>query len=187
MPSKIRMADIGKELTRIGKELLVCCGEDTDREGVLETPERFGRAWLEMTRGLREEPPVLKMFKSDNHEMVIEKGIWFYSVCEHHLVPFFGYAHVGYIPNGLVVGLSKIARSVEYFGMKPQIQEEMTSQVADYLFDNLKAEGMIVVLEAEHLCMAMRGVKKPGTKAISSAIRGEIDKSEFFMILRNGS
>tara|TARA_Y100000310_G_C20703501_1_gene832308 strand:+ start:1028 stop:2488 length:1461 start_codon:yes stop_codon:yes gene_type:complete len=168
------------------KDLLMSIGDDTGRDGLIETPKRWANAWLEITKALREPAPALKMFSSENTEMIVEKDIWFYSICEHHLVPFFGRASIGYVPDGKVVGLSKLARVVEYFGQKPQIQEEMTSQIADYLFSNVVPHGLIVVLEAEHLCMAMRGVKKPGSRAISSAIRGDIDKGEFYMILRNG-
>jgi len=174
------------ELVKAGRRILETVGDNPDREGLVETPARWARAMMEVTRGLREDAPPLKVFESDNNEMIVQKDIWFYSMCEHHLVPFFGVAHVGYIANGKVVGLSKIARTVEFFAARPQIQEELTSQIADRLYDALNPMGLIVVMEAEHLCMAMRGIKKPGVKAMTSAIRGGIDKPEFFSILKNG-
>lgn len=163
---------------------LMLLGEDVTRAGLLETPGRWARSLFEVTQGLRTQPPNMKTFPSANSEMVVMQDMWFYSMCEHHMVTFFGVAHVGYIPAGRVVGLSKIARLVDYYAARPQIQEEMTTQIADHLVRELEPQGLIVVLEAEHLCMACRGVRKPNTRTQTSAIRGTLDKQEFFSILR---
>jgi GTP cyclohydrolase I len=151
-------------------------GEDPNREGLLETPARVARMYEEVFAGLTED--AAKHFETtfDEHheEMVIVRDIPFYSMCEHHLVPFFGHAHVAYIPaaDGRICGLSKLARLVEAFAKRPQVQERLTSQVADTLVDQLQPQGVLVVMEAEHLCMSMRGVKKPGTTTTTSAVRG---------------
>lgn len=151
-------------------------GEDPDREGLRETPARVARMYEEIFAGLDEDPArhLLKTFDEGHEEMVLVRDIPFYSVCEHHLVPFFGMAHVAYIPgtNGRICGLSKLARLVDGFAKRPQVQERLTTQVADTLMSKLSPRGVIVVMEAEHLCMSMRGVKKPGTKTITSAVRG---------------
>lgn len=158
------------------RELLIAVGEDPDREGLLETPARVVRAYAEMFAGLHTEPTdVLNKTFSENHqELVLVRDIPIYSTCEHHLVPFFGVAHIGYIPgeSGQVTGLSKLARLVDLFAKRPQVQERLTSQVADALVDKLGAQAVIVVIECEHLCMAMRGIRKPGAMTTTSAVRG---------------
>ena len=155
-------------------------GEDVNREGLLETPNRIARMYEEIFAGLYQDAkePLSKTFRADNEEMVIEKDIVFYSTCEHHFMPFYGKAHVAYIPNGRVVGLSKLARTVEVFAKRPQIQEQLTTQVADALMEHLNAKGVIVMMEAEHMCMTMRGVKKPGSKTVTFAMRGAFEDDE---------
>lgn len=155
-------------------------GEDVNREGLLETPNRIARMYEEIFAGLEQDAkePLSKTFRADNEEMVIEKDIVFYSTCEHHFMPFYGKAHVAYIPNGRVVGLSKLARTVEVFAKRPQIQEQLTTQVADALMEHLNAKGVIVMMEAEHMCMTMRGVKKPGSKTVTFAMRGAFEQDE---------
>ncbi|NLV55912.1 MAG: GTP cyclohydrolase I FolE [Acidimicrobiales bacterium] len=157
-------------------ELLDAIGEDVDREGLQETPRRVARMWAEIAAGLHEDPRQhLKVtFEADHDEMVMVRDIPLYSVCEHHLVPFIGRAHVAYIPNddGRVIGLSKVARLVDGYARRPQVQERLTSQVADALAGTLEPKGVMVVVEAEHLCMSMRGVRKPGTSTVTSAVRG---------------
>ena len=158
------------------RELLIAVGEDPDREGLLETPARVARAYAEMFAGLHTEPTDVlnKTFSEDHQELVLVRDIPIYSTCEHHLVPFFGVAHIGYIPgeSGQVTGLSKLARLVDLFAKRPQVQERLTSQVADALVDKLGAQAVIVVIECEHLCMAMRGLRKPGAMTTTSAVRG---------------
>ena len=158
------------------RELLLAVGEDPDRPGLQETPARVARAYAETFAGLKQDPyeVLATTFAEDHDEMVLVKDIPMYSTCEHHLVPFHGTAHVGYIPaeDGRVTGLSKIARLVEVYARRPQVQERMTRQIADALNDVLKPRGVIVVIEAEHLCMAMRGIRKPGSITVTSAVRG---------------
>ncbi len=158
------------------RELLLAIGEDPDRPGLQDTPARVARAYAETFAGLRQEPLDILSTTFDEHhdELVLVKDIAMYSTCEHHLVPFHGVAHIGYIPgiDGRVTGLSKLARLVEVYARRPQVQERMTSQVADALYEVLKPRGAIVVIEAEHLCMAMRGIRKPGASTITSAVRG---------------
>ena len=158
------------------RELLIAVGEDPDREGLLETPARVARAYAEMFAGLHTEPTDVlnKTFSEDHQELVLVRDIPIYSTCERHLVPFFGVAHIGYIPgeSGQVTGLSKLARLVDLFAKRPQVQERLTSQVADALVDKLGAQAVIVVIECEHLCMAMRGIRKPGAMTTTSAVRG---------------
>lgn len=173
--------------------LLEGIGEDTQREGLLETPDRIARMYTEVFSGMEEDAavPLSKVFTVDNSEMVLEKDIVFYSMCEHHMMPFFGKAHVAYIPEGRVVGLSKLARTVEIYAKRLQIQERMTEQIADALMEYLTPKGAMVVLEAEHMCMTMRGVKKPGSRTVSIATRGMFrDNAElqerFFQMLRLG-
>ncbi len=160
------------------RELLIAVGEDPDREGLLDTPGRVARAYAETFAGLRMDPAdVLSVtFDVAHDELIIVRDIEVYSTCEHHLVPFHGVAHVGYIPakDGRVTGLSKIARLVEVFARRPQVQERLTTQVADALVEHLQVQGVIVVVEAEHLCMSMRGVRKPGSRTITSAVRGQL-------------
>lgn len=154
--------------------LLEGIGEDVDREGLLETPDRIARMCEQIFGGLQEEPSVHlnKQFHATNNNLVLEKDITFYSVCEHHLLPFYGKAHVAYIPDGRVAGLSKLARTVEVFARRPQIQENMTAQIADALEKYLKPKGVMVMIEAEHMCMTMRGVQKPGSKTVTTIVRG---------------
>jgi GTP cyclohydrolase I len=158
------------------RELLLAVGEDPDRPGLRETPARVARAYTEVFAGLWQDPyEVLSTtFDEDHDELVLVKDIPMYSTCEHHLVPFHGAAHVGYIPglDGRVTGLSKLARLVEVYARRPQVQERMTAQIADALQDVLKPRGTLVVIEAEHLCMAMRGIRKPGSRTVTSAVRG---------------
>jgi GTP cyclohydrolase I len=158
------------------RELLIAVGEDPDRPGLQETPARVARAYAETFAGLWQDPAEIlaTTFAEDHDELVLVKDIPLYSTCEHHLVPFHGVAHVGYIPaeDGRVTGLSKLARLVEVYARRPQVQERMTSQVADALADVLEPRGVLVVIEAEHLCMAMRGIRKPGTTTVTSAVRG---------------
>ncbi len=171
--------------------LLEGMGEDTGREGLVETPDRIARMYTEIFAGVEEDAavPLSKVFTVDSSEIVLEKDIVFYSMCEHHMMPFFGKAHVAYIPDGRVVGLSKLARTVEIFAKRLQIQERLTGQIADALMEHLAPRGAMVVLEAEHMCMTMRGVKKPGSKTVSVAVRGIFENSgelqnRFFQMLR---
>lgn len=149
-------------------------GEDPGREGLVETPDRVARMYEEIFSGLYMDvaEPLAKRFHVAGNEMVLEKDIVFYSTCEHHLMPFFGKAHVAYIPKGEVVGLSKIARTVEVFAKRPQLQEQLTAQIADAINEQLHPMGVMVMVEAEHTCMTMRGVKKPGSKTVSYVTRG---------------
>ena len=151
-----------------------------DREGLLETPGRIARMCEEIYGGLSESPRehLTKTFSSDGSEMVLEKDITFYSTCEHHLMPFYGKVHVAYIPAGRVVGLSKLARTVEVFARRPQIQERLTAQIADALMEYLKPKGAMVLVEAEHMCMTMRGIKKPGSRTVTCAARGAFTEEE---------
>ncbi|MEO6472678.1 MAG: GTP cyclohydrolase I FolE [Aeromicrobium sp.] len=160
------------------RELLIAVGEDPDREGLRETPARVARSYAEIFAGLGQDPyeVLSKTFDVGHDELVLVKDIELWSMCEHHLVPFTGVAHVGYIPEegGRVTGLSKLARLVDVFARRPQIQERLTTEIADALTDVLKPRGVIVVIEAEHLCMTMRGVRKAGAKTITSAVRGQM-------------
>jgi len=160
------------------RELLVAIGEDPSREGLRETPARFARAYEEMFRGLHQDPAgvLTTTFEAGHDELVLVKDIEVASTCEHHLVPFYGFAHIGYIPGaeGRITGLSKLARLVDVFAKRPQVQERLTTQVADSLCRLLQPAGVIVVVEAEHLCMTMRGVRKPGAKTLTSAVRGQL-------------
>ncbi|GFG66047.1 GTP cyclohydrolase 1 [Mycobacterium kubicae] len=162
------------------RELLYAIGEDPDRNGLRDTPARVARAYREIFAGLYTDPESVlnAMFDEDHNEMVIVKDIPMFSTCEHHLVSFHGVAHVGYIPNadGRVTGLSKIARLVDLYAKRPQVQERLTSQIADALMKKLEPRGVIVIIEAEHLCMAMRGVRKPGALTTTSAVRGQLQR-----------
>lgn len=161
------------------REMLAAIGEDPDRDGLRETPGRVARMYKEVFSGLREDPSrhLDKVFDEDHHELVLVKDIPFDSFCEHHLMPFTGRAHVAYIPNGHVVGLSKIARVVEGFARRPQVQERLTSQIADLFMARLKPSGVAVVLEAMHTCMTVRGVRKQGSLMVTSALRGVFHES----------
>lgn len=162
------------------KLLLEGIGEDINREGLKDTPDRVARMYEEIYSGMDEDAGVhlSKTFSAENNEMVIEKDIVFYSICEHHLMPFYGKAHIAYIPDGKVVGLSKLARTVEVYAKRPQIQEKMTAEIADAIMKHLKPKGVMVVLQAEHMCMTMRGVKKPGSQTVTMVTRGVFEQEE---------
>lgn len=175
------------------RELLIAVGEDPEREGLLDTPARVARAYREIFAGLHEDPTAVlnKTFSEDHQELVLVREIPIYSTCEHHLVPFYGVAHIGYIPgeSGQVTGLSKLARLADMYAKRPQVQERLTSQIADALVDKLGAQSVAVVIEAEHLCMAMRGIRKPGAVTTTSAVRGGFktstaSRAEVFALIR---
>ena len=171
--------------------LLEGIGEDPDREGLVETPDRIARMYEEIYGGMEEDASehLKKRFHVDNDAMVLEKDITFYSTCEHHLLPFYGKAHIAYIPNGEVVGLSKLARTVEVFARRLQLQEQLTGQIADALEKELNPKGVMVMIEAEHMCMTMRGIKKPGSQTVTIVKRGIFENNKeledtFFRMLR---
>ncbi len=175
-------------------EMLEAVGDDPSREGLVDTPRRIAQMYSEIFEGLAEDPgEFLKVgFEVAHDEMVILRNIPFYSMCEHHLLPFHGEAHVGYMPDGRVVGISKLARVVEAFARRPQLQERLTSQVAETVMESLHADGVAVVVEAEHLCMTMRGVRKPGSRLVTSAMRGQfkrssVTRSEFLSLVHGSS
>ncbi len=181
---------IRKAVTSIIKAI----GEDPQREGLIDTPRRVAEMYAELFMGMNVDPKeeLTVGFEEGHREMVVLKDIPFYSMCEHHLLPFFGVTHIGYIPNsnGRVVGASKLARVVEIVARRPQIQERMTTQIADAIADGIKAQGVGVVIQAEHMCMVMRGIKKPGSTIITSAVRGSFQskaktRAEFFSLLQN--
>lgn len=159
------------------RDLLIAIGEDPDRPGLIETPKRCAKMYEELLNGMDHdaEEHLSKQFDVPHSEFLLEKDIPFYSLCEHHLLPFFGKAHIAYLPKDRVVGLSKLARTVEVYARRLQLQEQMTSQIADDIMTYLDARGVMVVIEAEHLCMTMRGVKKPGAKTLTIACRGEFE------------
>ena len=170
--------------------LLEAIGEDTGREGLVETPDRIARMYEEICSGMTENAAdvLAKRFSVASDEMVLEKDITFYSMCEHHMLPFFGKVHIAYIPDGEVVGISKLARTVEVFARRLQIQEQMTNQIAEAIMENLHPKGVMVLCEAEHMCMTMRGVKKPGAQTVTIAKKGlfaEDDKmqEQFYRML----
>jgi len=175
------LIDTGR-IERAVREILLAIGEDPDRDGLIETPARVARAYAEQFSGLAQRPEdvLTTVFDADHDELILVRDIEIYSTCEHHLVPFFGFAHVGYIPNekGQITGLSKLARLVDVYARRPQVQERMTSQIADALMTVLEPRGALVVIEAEHLCMSMRGVRKPGAKTVTSAVRGSMRDSD---------
>lgn len=171
--------------------LLEGIGEDPQREGLLETPQRIARMYQEIFAGMTQsaEEPLAKTFRTEQTDMVLEKDIMFYSICEHHLLPFYGKAHIAYIPDGKVAGLSKLARTVEIFARRPQLQERMTAQIAAAVMEYLKPKGAMVMLEAEHMCMTMRGIKKPGSRTMTYAARGvfedqELLQNRFFQMIK---
>jgi GTP cyclohydrolase I len=173
------------------REIIAAIGEDASREGLVETPERIARLYAELFSGVHQDPAdvLRRSFDEQHKEMVILKDIPFYSLCEHHFLPFHGAAHVGYVPEGRIVGVSKLARVVDILARRPQMQERLTSQVADAIMDGLHPDGVAVVIEAEHLCMTMRGVQKPGARMITSAIRGGfrrrgVTRSEFLSLVQ---
>ena len=157
--------------------LLEGIGEDTEREGLLETPQRIARMYEELFSGMEQDAaePLSRQFEVTGAGIVLEKDITFYSVCEHHMLPFFGKAHVAYLPDGRVAGLSKLARTVEVYARRLQVQERLTGQVADALMEHLRPKGVMVLLEAEHMCMTMRGIKKPGSRTVTVAMRGAFE------------
>ena len=173
--------DTGR-IERAVREILLAIGEDPGRDGLAETPARVARAYAEQFSGLSQRPEdvLTTVFDADHDELILVRDIELYSTCEHHLVPFFCFAHVGYIPNekGQITGLSKLARLVDVYAHRPQVQERMTSQIADALMAVLEPRGALVVIEAEHLCMSMRGVRKPGAKTVTSAVRGIMRDSD---------
>lgn len=163
------------------KMIIKAIGENPDREGLKDTPKRVAEMYEEIFSGIRQNPKsFIKIFETEEHdEMIILKDIPFYSVCEHHLLPFFGKAHIAYIPKGnRLIGLSKLARIVEIYAKRPQLQERLTSQIADTIKEAVDPLGVLVIIEAEHLCMTMRGIKKPGSKMVTSALRGAFKKNE---------
>ena len=174
-------------------EIIEAIGEDPGRDGLADTPRRIAEAYAEIFSGLRRNPlEDLKVrFNEDHHEMVVLKDIPFYSLCEHHFLPFYGSAAVAYIPDGSIVGISKLARVVDTLSKRPQVQERLTSQIADTIVDALHPQGVAVVLRAEHLCMTMRGVKKAGADMVTSAVRGRFEESQMtrdeFMSLLQGA
>lgn len=172
------------------REILLAIGEDPDRDGLIDTPARVARMYAEVFAGLTVDPQAAPpvTFPEEHHEMVILRDIPFASFCEHHLLPFTGLAHIGYIPNGRVIGLSKLARLVETFARRPQVQERMTSDIADTLMDTLQPDGVAVLIEATHTCMTIRGVQKPGATMVTSAVRGGFrnrpaTRAEFFALV----
>jgi GTP cyclohydrolase I len=181
-----------ERIERAVREILLAIGEDPDREGLQRTPERFAAAYAELFAGLREDPRqhLGVTFDEGHKEMVVLRDIPFASMCEHHLLPFTGKAHVGYIPQGRVVGLSKLARLVEGYARRPQVQERLTSEIADAIMEELQPDGCGVVIEAVHTCMTIRGIKKSGATMITSAVRGGFKRrpetrAEFFAIVRS--
>lgn len=166
-------------------------GEDPDREGLKETPSRISEMCNELFGGMEQDASehMSKVFTADNNEMVLEKDISFYSVCEHHFLPFYGKVHIAYVPNGKVVGLSKLARTVEVYARRAQIQEKMTSQIAEDIMKYLEPQGVMVMIEAEHMCMTMRGIKKPGTTTVSYVAKGVFEtdtelRNTFFHLVK---
>ncbi len=173
------------------REILLAVGEDPEREGLLRTPERVATTYAELFAGLQDDPRrhLRVTFDEQHREMVVLRDISFASLCEHHLLPFMGHVHIGYVPRGRVVGLSKLARLVEGYARRPQVQERLTSTIADVLMEQLKPEGCGVVIEATHTCMTIRGIQKPGTTMVTSAVRGGFQRraetrAEFFAIVR---
>jgi GTP cyclohydrolase I len=179
------------KIKRAVHDILIAIGEDPSREGIKETPRRIAEMYAEVFSGMKEDPrEVLSVgFEEGHNEMVILKDIPFYSMCEHHLLPFYGMAHIGYIPKGRVVGASKLGRVVEILAKRPQLQERLTTQIADTIVEALQPQGVAVVIEAEHLCMTMRGVKKPGSNIVTSAMRGSfrtkaVTRAEFLSLIK---
>ncbi|MCP3738726.1 GTP cyclohydrolase I FolE [Rossellomorea sp. BNER] len=188
------MAEVNRsQIEEAVRLILEAIGEDPNREGLLDTPKRVAKMYEEVFAGLNHDPKEYfeTIFSEDHEEVVLVKDIPFYSMCEHHLVPFFGKAHVAYIPrNGKVTGLSKLARAVESVARRPQLQERITSTVADTIMEKLKPYGVMVVVEAEHMCMTMRGVKKPGSQTVTTAVRGTFKedgqaRSEILSYIKN--
>ena len=184
-----------ERIAKAVREILSAIGEDPERDGLKDTPQRVAKMYAEICSGLKEDPAahLEKTFDVQHDEIILVRDIPFYSICEHHLVPFFGHAHIGYIPRpqGRITGLSKLARLVDGFARRPQVQERLTTQVADALDEKLDPLGAIVVVEAEHLCMSMRGVNKPGASTVTSSVRGifrdnEKTRAEVMALIKNG-
>jgi len=186
------MGKKAKSMEPLIRDMLIQIGEDPEREGLVRTPERVAKAWLEIAAGYDQRPGELvrqALFEAEGKEMIVVNDIDFYSMCEHHMLPFFGKAHVAYIPDGKIVGLSKIARVVEAYARRLQVQERMTAQIANCLMDNLQPLGVAVVLHAQHLCMMMRGIQKQNSYAVTSEMLGAFEKnpktrSEFLTLMR---
>ena len=174
---------IEEAVTRI----LQSIGEDPQRQGLKETPKRVAKLYAELFSGLHKDPAaeLSVTYEGDYRDIVLVRDIRFYSMCEHDLLPFFGSAHIGYVPNGRVVGISKLARALEVLARRPQIQERLTEQLADAVYRALGAQGVVVMMEAEHLCMSMRGVQRPGTRVVTSATRGDIDRDHLLTLVQN--
>ena len=174
MNSKDRTDVDIKRIEKAVKEILSAVCEDAEREGLKGTPGRVANMYAELLSGMREDPNqhLGSVFTEDYDEIVLLRNIPFYSICEHHLMPFIGSAHVGYLPSGMVLGVSKLARIVDCFARRLQVQERLTNQIADFMMDNLRPKGVAVVLEASHSCMTIRGIKKPGSLMVTSALRG---------------
>ena len=167
-----------KRIEKAVREMLLAVGEDIEREGLKKTPERVARMYAELLAGMHEDPKehLLSVFSENYDEIVLLRNIPFYSICEHHLMPFIGKAHVAYLPSGAILGISKLARIVDCFARRLQAQERLTYQIADFIMNNLKTQGVAVVLEASHSCMTIRGIKKPGSAMVTSAVRGIFKK-----------
>jgi len=192
MAKQNKKIDAGR-IEKAVKEILSAVGEDVRREGLKGTPERVAGMYVELLAGMREDPKkhLRSVFNEKYDEIVLLRDIAFYSICEHHLMPFIGSAHVAYLPSGMVLGVSKLARIVDCFARRLQVQERLTDQIADFLMDGLKPLGVAVVLEAAHSCMTIRGIKKPGSVMVTSAIRGIFKKdprsrSEIMSLIHNG-
>ena len=177
MSPKSKKVDTDR-IAKAAHEILIAVGEDTDREGLKRTPERVAKMYVELLAGMREDPKthLRGVFTENCDEIVLLRDIPFYSICEHHLMPFIGSAHVAYLPSGMILGVSKLARIVDCFARRLQTQERLAYQIADFIMHNLKPQGVAVVLEASHSCMTIRGIKKPGSVMVTSAIRGIFKK-----------
>jgi GTP cyclohydrolase I len=192
MTKKNKIIDT-ERIERAVNEILLAIGEDTQREGLKGTPVRIAQMYKELLAGMHEDPKkhIRKAFKENYDEIVLLRNIPFYSICEHHLMPFIGSAHVAYLPTGLVLGVSKLARIVDCFSRRLQVQERLTDQIADFIMENLKPMGVAVVLEASHSCMTIRGIKKPGSVMVTSSLRGIFKKdprsrNEVLSLMHNG-
>ena len=182
-----------ERIRKAAKEILLAIGEDTEREGLKKTPERVARMYAELLGGMHEDPKkhLRSVFTENYDEIVLLRNIPFYSICEHHLMPFIGSAHVAYLPSGTVLGVSKLARIVDCFARRLQTQERLTYQIADFIMNSLKPKGVAVVLEASHSCMTIRGIKKPGSEMVTSALRGIFkrdprSRNEVMSLMHNG-
>jgi len=183
-----------ERIRKAAKEILLAIGEDTEREGLKKTPERVARMYAELLGGMHEDPKkhLRSVFTENYDEIVLLRDIPFYSICEHHLMPFIGSAHVAYLPSGTVLGVSKLARIVDCFARRLQTQERLTYQIADFIMNSLKPKGVAVVLEASHSCMTIRGIKKPGSVMVTSALRGIFrrdpkSRNEVMSLMHNGN